>query len=188
MKVRVPGQVYYTGYINIVFLSHVTCSTIHVNPTRPRSSFYGNLHPKSDHKPSTDNTPPLTMDENASSEPPLESITGADSITDGFHETPPPPPHLPQGFQIQFEKMLPSPARPGLAVRSPKHDLLCFVTTADNVLLYRMNGQRVWGIAPRRERAGVTRVGTVRWRPDGAFVCLLGLRGCDCGLLRKRKS
>jgi len=74
----------------------------------------------------------------------------------------------PQGFQIQFEKTLPNPARPGLAAWSPKHDLLCFVTTNENVLLYRMNGQRVWGIAQRKDKAGQEgQVGRLQWRPDG---------------------
>lgn len=75
--------------------------------------------------------------------------------------------HL-QGFQIQFEKNLPNPARPGLAAWSPKHDLLCFVTTNENVLLYRMNGQRVWGIAQRKEKPGHEgKVERLQWRPDG---------------------
>jgi len=74
----------------------------------------------------------------------------------------------PQGFQIQFEKTLPNPARPGLAAWSPKHDLLCFVSTNENVLLYRMNGQRVWGVAQRKENAGQEgQVESLQWRPDG---------------------
>ena len=75
---------------------------------------------------------------------------------------------LPQGFQIQLEKTLPNAARPGLAAWSPKLDLLCFVTSNENVLLYRMNGQRVWGIAQRKDKSG--HEGTVerlQWRPDG---------------------
>ncbi|KAI5801561.1 anaphase-promoting complex, cyclosome, subunit 4-domain-containing protein [Peziza echinospora] len=76
----------------------------------------------------------------------------------------------PPGFQIQTEKTLPYPARPGLAAWSPQHDLLCFVTTNDNVLLYRMNGQRVWGLAQRKDKEG--RVETLRWRPDGKMLAL----------------
>lgn len=80
----------------------------------------------------------------------------------------------PQGFQIQFEKTLPNPARPELAAWSPKHDLLCFVTTNENVLLYRMNGQRVWGIAQRKEKAGHEgRVERLQWRPDGKPWCII---------------
>ncbi|KAF8419687.1 anaphase-promoting complex, cyclosome, subunit 4-domain-containing protein [Tirmania nivea] len=79
----------------------------------------------------------------------------------------------PQGFQIQFEKTLPNPARPGLAAWSPKHDLLCFVTTNESVLLYRMNGQRVWGIAQRKEKAGQEgQVERLQWRPDGKVIAL----------------
>lgn len=62
---------------------------------------------------------------------------------------------LSQGFQIQLEKTLPNAARPGLAAWSPKLDLLCFVTSNENVLLYRMNGQRVWGIAQRKGKSGM---------------------------------
>ncbi|KAF8476183.1 anaphase-promoting complex, cyclosome, subunit 4-domain-containing protein [Kalaharituber pfeilii] len=79
----------------------------------------------------------------------------------------------PQGFQIHFEKTLPNPARRGLAAWSPQHDLLCFVTTNENVLLYRMNGQRVWGIAQRKDRSGrEARVEMLQWRPDGKVIAL----------------
>lgn len=79
--------------------------------------------------------------------------------------------HTPQGFQIQFEKTLPNPSRPGLAAWSPKHDLLCFVTTNENVLLYRMNGQRVWGVAQRKDKSGQEgKIERLQWRPDGRYI------------------
>ena len=71
----------------------------------------------------------------------------------------------PQAFRMIHQKMLPPPARPGLAAWSPQLDLFAVVTSSDNVLLFRMNGQRVWGVA---HRLGEDVHGTVlRWRPDG---------------------
>lgn len=85
--------------------------------------------------------------------------------------------HTPQGFQIQFEKTLPNPSRPGLAAWSPKHDLLCFVTTNENVLLYRMNGQRVWGVAQRKDKSGQEgKIERLQWRPDGRYIMSFALQ------------
>lgn len=73
-----------------------------------------------------------------------------------------------RGFPILYQKTLPFPARHGLAAWSPQLDLIALVTSNENVLLYRMNGQRVWGFAHRRDRMGIeTRVERLQWRPDG---------------------
>ncbi|KAH8153432.1 uncharacterized protein LAJ45_02244 [Morchella importuna] len=83
----------------------------------------------------------------------------------------------PTGFLALYQKALPFPARPGLAAWSPTLDLIALVTTNENVLLYRMNGQRVWGFAHRRDRnvgpgGGETRIERLRWRPDGKMLAL----------------
>lgn len=75
---------------------------------------------------------------------------------------------LTDGFTILYQKALPFPARHGLAAWSPQLDLIALVTSNENVLLYRMNGQRVWGFAHRRDKLGPdTRVERLQWRPDG---------------------
>lgn len=73
-----------------------------------------------------------------------------------------------RGFPILYQKTLPFPARHGLAAWSPQLDLIALVTSNETVLLYRMNGQRVWGFAHRRDKMGMeTRVERLQWRPDG---------------------
>lgn len=75
-----------------------------------------------------------------------------------------------RGFPILYQKTLPFPARHGLAAWSPQLDLIALVTSNETVLLYRMNGQRVWGFAHRRDKMGTeTRVERLQWRPDGWF-------------------
>jgi anaphase-promoting complex subunit 4 len=70
----------------------------------------------------------------------------------------------PIGFRILYQKQLPFPARVGLAAWSPQLDLFALVTVGDNILLYRINGQRVWGVP---HKFGTSSVSEMRWRPDG---------------------
>lgn len=67
-------------------------------------------------------------------------------------------------FRIIYQKVFPFPARHDLIAWSPQLDLLAVVTDNGNVLLYRMNGQRVWGITYKPGNGGVERL---QWRPDG---------------------
>ena len=75
---------------------------------------------------------------------------------------------MPQGFRVLYRKQLPYSAREGLAAWSPQLDLFAVVTAGDNLLLYRINGQRVWGVGHKFGPA-VT-VERMRWRPDGIFA------------------
>ncbi|PWW79833.1 hypothetical protein C7212DRAFT_273504 [Tuber magnatum] len=78
-----------------------------------------------------------------------------------------------RGFRIHYRKILPIAARPGLAAWSPQLDLIAIVTSNENILLYRMNGQRVWGVAHRKEKlASDVRVEKLQWRPDGKMLAL----------------
>lgn len=70
-----------------------------------------------------------------------------------------------RGFRVLYQKVFPFPARHDLTAWSPQLDLLAVVTDNGNALLYRMNGQRVWGIAHKAAN-GVT-VEQLHWRPDG---------------------
>ncbi|KAL7274864.1 hypothetical protein RUND412_002226 [Rhizina undulata] len=80
------------------------------------------------------------------------------------------PESCPRGFRILYEKTLPHHARPNLAAWSPQLDLIVLVTTNENVLLYRMNGQRVWGFAPKH--ANEATIEHLHWRPDGKMLAL----------------
>jgi anaphase-promoting complex subunit 4 len=73
----------------------------------------------------------------------------------------------PRGFRVHIQKTLPFSARDGLAAWSPKLDLIAVVTENEHVLLYRMNGQRVWGFAHKAESDA--RVEKLNWRPDGGL-------------------
>lgn len=74
-------------------------------------------------------------------------------------------------FQIHAVKSLSNPARPGLAQWDPMFDLLAVVTSNDNVLLYRMNGQRVWGQAQRKEESEPDlHLEALQWKPNGKAV------------------
>lgn len=77
-----------------------------------------------------------------------------------------PPP--PRGFSPLYEKSLPYNACPELAAWSPQLDLLAVVAESNNVLLYRMNGERVWGVTVRKEAGSDDCVKKLRWRPDGS--------------------
>ena len=76
-------------------------------------------------------------------------------------------PMEPRGFRVHIQKTLPFSARDGLAAWSPKLDLIAVVTENEHVLLYRMNGQRVWGFAHKVESDA--RVEKLNWRPDGGL-------------------
>ncbi|KAA8900335.1 anaphase-promoting complex, cyclosome, subunit 4-domain-containing protein [Sphaerosporella brunnea] len=76
----------------------------------------------------------------------------------------------PAGFRILYQKTLPFAACRGIGAWSPQLDLIAHVTQNDNVLLYRMNGQRVWGIA--HKTGDDIKVQTLQWRPDGKMLAL----------------
>lgn len=70
----------------------------------------------------------------------------------------------PAQFVIQEEQNLYQAIKPEFCSWSPKLDLLCFVTVKNFVIVYRLNGQRVW-----ISLAGGARneIKDLKWRPDG---------------------
>lgn len=68
-----------------------------------------------------------------------------------------------RGFRMLYRKVFPHPARPNLTAWSPRLDLFATVMDNGNVMLFRMNGQRVWSIAKKHD----TTVEQLQWRPDG---------------------
>jgi len=67
-------------------------------------------------------------------------------------------------FQVLSEKVLPQPADPTLLAYCPSMDLVALVTTDQQVLIYRSNGQRVYGAT---QKAGSLHVESIRWKPNG---------------------
>ena len=68
-------------------------------------------------------------------------------------------------FQVLSEKTLPQPAEPSLIAYCPSMDLVAIVTTDQQVLIYRLNGQRVYGAT--QKGGGSLRVQSIRWKPNG---------------------
>ncbi|KAF8535008.1 anaphase-promoting complex, cyclosome, subunit 4-domain-containing protein [Trichophaea hybrida] len=75
-----------------------------------------------------------------------------------------------RGFRPLHQGIFPVPVREGLAAWSPLLDLIAIATTGENVYLYRMNGQRVWGVT--HKLGNKVTVEELRWRPDGKMLAL----------------
>ena len=71
------------------------------------------------------------------------------------------------------EKALPHLANPSLITYCPSMDLIAFGTTDQQVLIYRLNGQRVYGAA---QKTGKLKIESIKWKPNGRFpVASLGV-------------
>ncbi|CZT51391.1 related to cyclosome/APC subunit Cut20/Apc4 [Rhynchosporium secalis] len=73
------------------------------------------------------------------------------------------------GFQILSEKTLHHAADPRLITYCPSMDLLALVTTDQQVFIYRMNGQRVYGAIQKADKLGVE---SIRWKPNGQLLAI----------------
>ena len=67
-------------------------------------------------------------------------------------------------FQVLSEKTLHHAADPGLVTYCPSMDLIALVTTDQQVFIYRLNGQRVYGATQKADKLGVE---SIRWKPNG---------------------
>ncbi|CAG8955064.1 hypothetical protein HYFRA_00007078 [Hymenoscyphus fraxineus] len=67
------------------------------------------------------------------------------------------------------EKTLPHAADPSLFAYCPSMDLVALGTTDQQVLIYRLNGQRVYGAA---QKAGKLAVESIRWKPNGQLLAV----------------
>ena len=70
----------------------------------------------------------------------------------------------PAQFVIQSEQPTLQAIKPEYCSWSPKLDLLCFVTIKNFVIVYRLNGQRVWMSLPGGPK---NKINDLKWRPDG---------------------
>lgn len=67
-------------------------------------------------------------------------------------------------FESLSEKTLHHIANPALITYCPSMDLVALVTTDQQVFIYRLNGQRVYGAT---QKAGKLQVANIRWKPNG---------------------
>ena len=67
-------------------------------------------------------------------------------------------------LELLSEKPLPQTADSQLLAYCPSMDLVALGSTEQQVLIYRLNGQRVYGAA---QKAGTLRVEAIRWKPNG---------------------
>jgi anaphase-promoting complex subunit 4 len=79
----------------------------------------------------------------------------------------------PLNLQTLSEKILHQAADPNTITYCPSMELVALVTMDQQVLIYRLNGQRVYGTA---QKAGKLRVESIRWKPNGSSVAKAFLR------------
>jgi len=72
-------------------------------------------------------------------------------------------------FQVLSEKTLRHAVDPNLISYCPSMDLVALVTTEQQVSIYRMNGQRVYGAS---QTGGDLRVESLQWKPNGLNIRL----------------
>jgi anaphase-promoting complex subunit 4 len=69
-------------------------------------------------------------------------------------------------LQMVGEKTLHLPLKPDLLAYCPSMELLAAGSTDQNVLIYRLNGQRVFG-AGQKAKGAVLDVQKLGWKPNG---------------------
>ena len=67
-------------------------------------------------------------------------------------------------LELLSEKTLPHTANAQLLKYSPTMDLVALGSTDQQILIYRLNGQRVYGAT---QKAGSLQVESIRWKPNG---------------------
>ena len=73
-------------------------------------------------------------------------------------------------LNLLAEKAIHQPASPeGLLAYCPTMDLLALATKEEQVFVYRLNGQRVFGAA---QKGTPLRVEKLRWKPNGGLLLL----------------
>ena len=70
----------------------------------------------------------------------------------------------PLKLEVLSEKTLHQTADPRLLTCCPSMDLVAISSTDQQVFIYRLNGQRVYGAA---QKGGSLKVESLRWKPNG---------------------
>lgn len=76
----------------------------------------------------------------------------------------------PVQLRVIAEKTLHSPANPDLLAYSPSMELLAVGGADHNVLIYRLNGQRVFS-ASQKVKGVVLELQKLVWKPNGMVSC-----------------
>jgi len=74
-------------------------------------------------------------------------------------------------LELLSEKILPHTANAQLIKYCPSMDLVALGSTDQQVLIYRLNGQRVYGTT---QKSGNLRVESIRWKPNGIVTTVDG--------------
>ncbi|KFY33809.1 hypothetical protein V495_08259 [Pseudogymnoascus sp. VKM F-4514 (FW-929)] len=77
----------------------------------------------------------------------------------------------PVRLRLIAEKTLQSPANPNLLAYSPSMELLAVASADHNVLIYRLNGQRVFS-ASQKVRGVVLELQKLVWKPNGQLIAI----------------
>ncbi|QSZ30877.1 hypothetical protein DSL72_000435 [Monilinia vaccinii-corymbosi] len=72
-------------------------------------------------------------------------------------------------FELLGEKILHQTVNPELLVYCPSMDLIALGSTDQQVLIYRLNGQRVYGAA---QKVNTLRVEKITWKPNGQLLAI----------------
>lgn len=75
-------------------------------------------------------------------------------------------------LELLGEKSLHQTVNPELLVYCPSMDLIALASTDQQVLIYRLNGQRVYGAA---QKGNTLRIEKISWKPNGAEHLQLSL-------------
>lgn len=65
------------------------------------------------------------------------------------------------------EKIMSQPMRPEHMAYCPTMDLIALVTIDEQVHVYRLNGQRVFGVTNKKRDCSIVQM---RWKPNGQHV------------------
>ena len=67
-------------------------------------------------------------------------------------------------LNLLAEKTLPQPVKNDLVAYCPTMDLIALATVDEQVHVFRLNGQRVFGVSNRKPQCQVT---CLQWKPNG---------------------
>ena len=64
------------------------------------------------------------------------------------------------------EKVMPQAIKPKLVAYCPTMDLLALATDDEQMHVFRLNGQRVFGLPNKRDKCKIIQL---QWKPNGVF-------------------
>ena len=64
------------------------------------------------------------------------------------------------------EKVMPQAIKSNLVAYCPTMDLLALVTVNEQMHVFRLNGQRVFGVSSKKDKCKIIQL---QWKPNGGF-------------------